>query len=147
MPSTKIILIILLLEKLKKYTKAYREKIMEIEIFFTVFVLVGTCNHLNTTLMAFVLLNYQPPHYPRPHNKLDSITQKITGCDWLLISPYSITLESNVWVTRIKEIIKKLKVSEFPMSHFIYFLIFNIQKYITLTYRWQMLIQVGQCFT
>ena len=147
MPSTKIILIILLLEKLKKYTKAYREKIMEIEIFFTVFVLVGTCNHLNTTLMAFVLLNYQPPHYPRPHNKLDSITQKITGCDWHLISPYSITLESNVWVTRIKEIIKKLKVSEFPMSHFIYFLIFNIQKYITLTYRWQMLIQVGQCFT
>ena len=146
MPSTKIILIILLLEKLKKYTKAYREKIMEIEIFFTVFVLVGTCNHLNTTLMAFVLLNYQPPHYPRPHNKLDSITQKITGCAWLLISPYSITLESNVWVTRIKEIIKKLKVSEFPMSHFIYFLIFNI-KNITLTYRWQMLIQVGQCFT
>ena len=146
MPSTKIILIILLLEKLKKYTKAYREKIMEIEIFFTVFVLVGTCNHLNTTLMAFVLLNYQPPHYPRPHNKLDSITQKITGCDWHLISPYSITLESNVWVTRIKEIIKKLKVSEFPMSHFIYFLIFNIQN-ITLTYRWQMLIQVGQCVT
>ena len=146
MPSTKIILIILPLEKLKKYTKAYREKIMEIEIFFTVFVLVGTCNHLNTTLMAFVLLNYQPPHYPRPHNKLDSITQKITGCDWLLISPYSITLESNVWVTRIKEIIKKLKVSEFPMSHFIYFLIINIQN-ITLSYRWQMLIQVGQCFT
>ena len=146
MPSTKIILIILLLEKLKKYTKTYREKIMEIEIFFTVFVLVGTCNHLNTTLMAFVLLNYQPPHYPRPHNKLDSITQKITGCDWLLISPYSITLESIVWVTRIKEIIKKLTVSEFPMSHFIYFLIFNIQN-ITLTYRWQMLIQVGQCFT
>ena len=119
---------------------------MEIEIFFTVFVLVGTCNHLNTTLMAFVLLNYQPPHYPRPHNKLDSITQKITGCDWHLISPYSITLESNVWVTRIKEIIKKLKVSEFPMSHLIYFLIFKIQN-ITLTYRWQMLIQVGQCFT
>ena len=119
---------------------------MEIEIFFTIFVLVGTCNHLNTTLMAFVLLNYQPPHYPRPHNKLDSITQQITGCDWLLISPYSINLESNIWVMRIKEIIKKLKVSEFPMSHFIYFLIFNIQN-ITLTYRWQMLIQVGQCFT
>ena len=93
---------------------------MEIDIFFTVFVLVGTCNHLNTTLMAFVLLNYQPPHYPRPHNKLDSITQKITGCDWHLISPYSITLESNVWVTRIKEIIKKLKVSEFPMSHYLF---------------------------
>ena len=78
------------------HSKAYKVKIIEIAKLFTVFVLVGTCKHLNTTLMVFALLNSRPPHYPRPQNKLDSITQQITGCDWLLISPYSITLESKV---------------------------------------------------
>ena len=78
------------------HSKVYKVKIIEIAKLFTVFVLVGTCKHLNTTLMVFALLNSRPPHYPRPQNKLDSITQQITGCDWLLISPYSITLESKV---------------------------------------------------
>ena len=80
----------------KKYITVKLIKIIEITKLFTVFVLVGTCKHLNTTLMVFALLNSRPPHYPRPQNKLDSITQQITGCDWLLISPYSITLESKV---------------------------------------------------
>ena len=80
----------------KKYITVKLIKIIEITKLFTVFVLVGTCKHLNTTLMVFALLNSWPPLYPRPQNKLDSITQQITSCDWLLISPYSITLESKV---------------------------------------------------
>ena len=48
------------------------------------------------------------------------------SCDWLLISPYSITLESKVWVTRIKEmIIKKLKCSR--ISHVTLYLFSHIQ--------------------
>ena len=84
------------LQQKPHHSKAYKVKITETAKLFTVFVLVGTCKHLNTTLMVFALLNSRPPHYPRPLNKLDSITQQITGCDWLLISPYSITLESKV---------------------------------------------------
>ena len=44
------------------------------------FCLVGTCEPLNTLkLSVFALLNYQPPLYRKPRNKLDSITQHTIG--------------------------------------------------------------------
>ena len=53
---------------------------MKITKLSTVFVLVGTCEPLNTLkLSVFALLNYLPPLYCKPRNKLDIITQRTIG--------------------------------------------------------------------